>query len=88
MVKGQSRKLKVKLTPENSSDTVSYESSRPSVVTVKNGKLKAKKTGSAVITVKTGSGKTATVKVTVVKKAVKAKAVRLKKKATCTITVK
>ena len=57
MVKGQSRKLKVKLTPENSSDTVSYESSRPSVVTVKNGKLKAKKTGSAVITVKTGSGK-------------------------------
>lgn len=88
MVKGQSRKLKVKLTPENSSDTVSYESSRPSVVTVKNGKLKAKKTGSAVIIVKTGSGKTATVKVTVVKKAVKAKAVRLKKKATCTITVK
>lgn len=80
LVKGQGRKLKIKLTPEGSGGIVSYESSNPSVVTVKNGKLKAKKTGSAVITIKTASGKTASVKVTVVKEEVKAKAIRLNKK--------
>ena len=80
LVKGQDRKLKIKLTPEGSGGIVSYESSNPSVVTVKNGKLKAKKTGSAVITIKTASGKTASVKVTVVKEEVKAKAIRLNKK--------
>ena len=80
VVKGQSRRLKVKLTPEGSTDIVSYESNKPSVVTVKNGKLKAKKTGSVIITVKTRSGETVAVKVTVVKKAKKAKAIHLNKK--------
>ena len=70
------RKEKVKLqavvAPENTSDkTVTWVSSRPKVVSVgKNGKLKGKKPGKAVITVKTANGVSCKIKV-IVKKAPK-----------------
>ncbi len=51
---------------KNSAGSVTYTSSDASIVTVdKNGKLKAKKPGRAVIMVKTYNGKTAEIAVTV-----------------------
>lgn len=60
--------LKAKLTPTNSTDSVTFTSSKKSIVQVLNkatGKIKAVKKGTAKITVKTASGKKAmcTVKV-------------------------
>ena len=67
MKKGEITVAKVKLGPGGCTDTVTFKSSNKKVVTVnKNtGKLRAKAKGKAVITVKTGSGKTAKLKVTV-----------------------
>ena len=64
--KGKTFKLKATLTPKNSTDKVTYKSSKKNVATVdKKGVIKAKKKGTATITVKTASGKKATCKVTV-----------------------
>ena len=64
--KGKTFKLKATLTPKNSTDKVTYKSSKKSVATVsKKGVITAKKKGTATITVKTSSGKTAKCKVTV-----------------------
>lgn len=67
MKKGATTVAKVKLGPGGCTDTVTFKSSNKKIVTVnKNtGKLRAKAKGKAVITVKTGSGKTAKLKVTV-----------------------
>ena len=64
--KGKTLKLKATLTPKNSTDTLTFKSSKKSVATVnKNGVVTAKKKGKATITVKTSSGKTAKCKITV-----------------------
>ena len=63
IVKGKSKKLKAVMTPAGTTDKVKWSTSNSSVVSVKNGKLKAKKAGTAVITAKTSSGKKAKCKV-------------------------
>lgn len=67
MKKGRRTVANVKLNPGGCTDTVRFISSNKKIVTVNRntGKLWAKKKGKAVITVKTGSGKTAKIKVTV-----------------------
>jgi uncharacterized protein YjdB len=68
MKKGKTTLEKVKLSPGGCTDSVAFQSSNKKVVTVgkTTGKLRAKSKGKAVITVKTGSGKSA--KITVVVK--------------------
>lgn len=66
--KGESYRLKAAVSPKNASDrSVSWKSSNPEIAAVKNGKVTAKKPGTAVITAKAkdGSGKTAKCRVTV-----------------------
>ena len=67
MKKGTTTVAEVKLGPSGCTDTVTFKSSNKKVVTVNKstGKLRAKAKGKAVITVTTGSGKTAKLKVTV-----------------------
>ncbi|MCD8014243.1 MAG: leucine-rich repeat protein [Lachnospiraceae bacterium] len=68
------------VTPSNTTDSVTYTSSKPSVATVSaSGKITGKKTGTAVITVKAGSLKKK-VTVKVVKKAVKVTKLSFSKK--------
>ena len=64
---GEYSVAKIKLGPSGCTDTVTFKSSNKKVVTVNKstGKLRAKAKGKAVITVKTGSGKTSKLKVTV-----------------------
>lgn len=80
IVKGKGVKLKAVKMPSESTDKVSWTSSRKKVATVKNGKIRARKTGTAKITAKTTSGKKATCRVYVVNKAKKATAITLNKK--------
>lgn len=80
IVKGQSIKLKAVMTPADTTDTLNWTSSKNSVATVANGKIKAKKVGNANITVTTSGGKKAVCKVYVVKKAKKSSSVKLNKK--------
>lgn len=64
--KGKSFKIKVNLAKNAASNKLTYKSSKPKVVSVsKNGKVTAKKKGTATITVRTYNGKKATIKVTV-----------------------
>ena len=67
MKKGTTTVAEVKLGPSGCTDTVTFKSSNKKVVTVNKstGKLRAKAKGKAIITVKTGSGKTAKLKVKV-----------------------
>lgn len=67
MKKGRTTVANVNLNPGGCTDTVRFSSSNKKIVTVNRntGKLRAKTKGKAVITVKTGSGKTAKIKVTV-----------------------
>ena len=67
MKKGTTTVAEVKLGPSGCTDTITFKSSNKKVVTVNKstGKLRAKAKGKAVITVKTGSGKTAKLKITV-----------------------
>ena len=67
MKKKTTVQAKIKMGPGGCTDTKIFKSSNPKVVTVnkKTGKLTAKKKGKATITVKTGSGKKATMKVVV-----------------------
>lgn len=67
MKKKTTAQAKIKMGPGGCTDTKIFKSSNPKVVTVnkKTGKLTAKKKGKATITVKTGSGKKATMKVVV-----------------------
>ena len=79
MVKGKSVNVKATVTPSDTTDRTSWSTSNKKVATVKNGKISAKQTGKATVTVKAGSKK-ATVKVNVVSKAKKATKVTLNKK--------
>lgn len=66
--KGKSETLTTTVTPENSTDTITWESSDKTKATVdNNGKVIAVAEGTATITAKTTSGKTATCTVTVTK---------------------
>ena len=82
--KGQSYKLKVKVTPKKAKNKkLRYQSSKPKVAAVsKKGKIKAKKAGTAKITVtaRDGSKKKARLTVKVLKKFKKANSVSLNKK--------
>lgn len=72
LVKGESRMMNVVLTPNNSTDKVTWSSDNNSVATVvvasdnKSGKITAKNTGTAYLTAMTESGKAATVEVVVI----------------------
>lgn len=81
VVKGKTKTLYATVLPSDSTDKITWKSSNKKVVTVdKNGKIKGIKAGTATITAKSTSGKKATCKVTVVKKAKKATSVKLNKK--------
>ena len=67
MLKGKNVTVKATITPKNSTDKVVWSTSSKKIATVKNGKISAKKTGTATITAKAGSKKK-TVKVHVVSK--------------------
>ncbi len=62
---GESYTLNKTISPSNATQNVTWSSSNTSVATVSNGKVTAKKSGTAYITVKTSNGKTAQCKVTV-----------------------
>lgn len=62
---GESATLSATVQPSNAIKTLTWSSSNTSVATVSNGKVTAKKSGTAYITVKTSNGKTAQCKVTV-----------------------
>lgn len=80
LVKGKTKTLYATLLPADTTDKVTWTSSSKKVVSVKNGKIKGLKTGTAKITAKTTSGKKAVCRVTVVAKAKKAQKVTLNKK--------
>ncbi len=63
--KGESYTLKATVKPSNASQKVTWTSSKKSVVSVKNGKIKGLKAGKSVITAKTPNKKTAKCTVTV-----------------------
>lgn len=65
--KGENFTLKATVTPSNAAKGFKWSTSNSKVATVKNGKVIAKNTGTAVIKVKTASGKTASCKITVKK---------------------
>ena len=78
VVKGTSFSLGYGISPVTSTDKVTFTSNKKKVALVSlSGSVTAKKTGKAVITVKTSSGKRAKVTVYVVKKAKKAKKVKI-----------
>lgn len=63
---GSSSSLTATVTPSNATNkTITWSSSNKNIVTVTNGKITAKKEGTATITAKTSNGKKATCKVTV-----------------------
>ena len=63
---GESKEIKVTVTPADSTDKLTWTSSNPEIATVDaNGKVTAIKAGEATITVTTTSGKSATLRVTV-----------------------
>lgn len=77
IVKGKSLKLKAKMAPAGVVDTITWSSSKASVASVKNGKVTAKKSGTAKITAKSSNGKKASCTVHVVKKPVKAVSIQM-----------
>lgn len=67
MEEGASKTLTATLTPEGTLETVAWSSSDEKVATVKDGNIMAVAVGTAIITAKTESGKTASCTVTVIK---------------------
>lgn len=79
LAKGQTLTLNTKLAPENTTDKLTYKSSKAKVAEVTaSGVVTAKNKGTATVTVKADSGKKLSVKVVVSKKQVKAKKVKIK----------
>ena len=68
MTKGEQRIVRPVLNPVNSTDGLTWSTDNSSVATVdeKTGRIRARQTGTAYITVMTDSGKIATIKVTVI----------------------
>lgn len=67
---GETKTIAVKVTPADSTDKLTWTSSNPEIATVDaNGKVAAIKAGETTITVTTTSGKSATLKVTVLQPA-------------------
>lgn len=67
MVQGEQRTIRPVLNPSNSTDGLTWSTDNSSVASVNSsGKITAKSTGTAYITVMTDSGKTATVEVNVI----------------------
>jgi len=65
LVVGEQDSLTYTVSPSNALYTVSWSSDAPGVVSVVNGKVEAKKSGTAHVTVTTDNGKTSTCEVTV-----------------------
>lgn len=95
--KGKTLTVKATMKPKNSTDTLTWTSSNKKVATVTAGKIKAVGKGTAKITVKTTSGKTAKItitvkvpatKLTVSGKGLKKKNATLKKGKKLTLTAK
>ncbi len=63
--KGESFTMKAAVKPSKASQKVTWKSSKKTVVSVKNGKIKGLKAGKSVISAKTSNGKTAKCTVTV-----------------------
>lgn len=80
IVKGSALSLESVIKPAGSTDKIKWSSSKPSVATVKNGKIKAKRTGTVIVTAKTTSGKKAKCTVYVVKKPSKDASIKLNSK--------
>ncbi|MCI8364332.1 MAG: leucine-rich repeat protein [Eubacterium sp.] len=79
VAKGKSVTLNTRLAPENTTDKLTYKSSKAKVASVaSNGVVTAKKKGSAKITIQADSGKKISVKIVVSRKEVKAKKVKIK----------
>lgn len=79
LVKGSSYQLQYKLLPEETTDKVSFTTNKKKIANVsEDGTISAKKKGNATITVKTESGKKATIKVYVVSKEKNAKKIKIK----------
>jgi uncharacterized protein YjdB len=68
MVAGEEKVVQLVLIPATSTDSYTWSTDNPAVASVdkKSGKIRAKATGTAYVTVMTDSGKTATVEVTVI----------------------
>lgn len=67
LIKGQSQMISYTITPSNTTDKVTFASDNKAIVTVTStGKIYARRTGAATITITTSSGKQATVNVTVI----------------------
>lgn len=78
LTEGESVKLTATISPSNATDkTVTWSSSNPSVVTVSNGTITAKKPGTAIITTRSSNGKKASCRVTVKKKIIPVTSVSL-----------
>lgn len=80
IVKGSTLSVKGIMKPADSTDKIKWSSSKPSIATIKNGRIKAKKNGTITVTAKTTSGKKATCKVHVVKKETKNASIQLSSK--------
>jgi uncharacterized protein YjdB len=82
IAKGQTLTLHQTITPSDSTDIITWSSSKKKIASVdaKSGVVKANKKGKTVITVKTTSGKKAVIKVNVLKKPINAKRITIKKK--------
>lgn len=79
LVEGDTETLTATVKPDNATDkTVTWTSSAPDIASVNNGKVTALKEGTATITAKAGD-KTATCKVTVVKKVIHVESITLNK---------
>lgn len=89
LLKGKKATLKVTRNPISATEKITWSSSNKKVVTVdKNGKITAKKAGTATITAKASNGKKATCKVTVPGVTLKATKATIKVGKTTTIKVK
>lgn len=89
LLKGKKAALKVTRNPISATEKITWSSSNKKVVTVdKNGKITAKKAGTATITAKASNGKKASCKVTVPGVTLKATKATIKVGKTTTIKVK
>lgn len=80
VAKGKSVKLAASIVPEDTTDTLTWSTSNKKVVTVKNGKITGEMEGQAKVSVKTSSGKKATVNVVVLDKEVASDSIMLDRK--------